>query len=1347
MANGNNPWLALSTYEEEHAYKFKGRETDTENLLTMLRQNDCVVCYAASGDGKSSLINAGLCPQMRKEGLFPIKLVFSAEEYKGEGLPLMSDGVTVDFDKLVLSKIEEGIETYRRWFIDKHKIEGDYHISFEIEEKYTNRDIPHSLWWKLRTETIQIPFGEYDFIPVLIFDQFEEFLRATWRKDFFKWLEMLCKDVCPDSSIRAEDADGIPSYKLFKLFFSLRFEYVAELDYWCSQMAYIPQVMQNRYFLKPLTKRCAKDIITQQDNYDKLNPIADKLVDYLSADSDTMDNDLDKPCVSPLFLSVVCSSLAEMSVNDFAKFTARFDSDLNAKRSFDKILEEFYKKSLKDAEIDDDDIDEVKDVLEEVLIDSKGHRARLSIDDVRLEKSLFVTKYLNKLIESRLIRSIPLYSNSKKDKEGKLSENESMLIEISHDCLTPLLVKDAQKRKLKKKLKNVRNCLFILALLVGMFWGLYELNMDHPIKEHAIISDDEYVGNKTLSTFDNDTLFINHSYIPRNAFRGNANIKTLYLGDSDTLRPYAFADCPNLSEVHLNGKNLIIGYGAFYNCFNLKTICFSDTCSIEKIDYQFGMPNLYRVVFDRNSSFIESFGKTVVVKDKREKKYAIDNRLTNKRTYNENYYDYDGIINVSITDTNTAQKDIYSNIDVVRFAEVIRVDDLKHYLNNSSKRKQDTRIVLESDFKDHPNHRLDISSIQDRIIDVRFPSVEIICLKEGNNDLNEMLTLFLAHQDSVPYYMSHKLEMSFDNPSLENVYFPQLQFIGTRSFSHSSIEFLELPEAIWTGTSSFLLCKKMREADMPKLLLAGFYSFAGCTMLEKFNAPELYAIFASCFKGCTNLKEINFPKVSMVGEGAFEDCIKLKYAYLPSLKTLGHSAFDGCESLQEIVVPMDIADSIMSNPHQYGIGFIYEKERQDSLVVLSSVRNIQSFNDDEINIDENCNTWIQKIIVGRNVKSIEGGWNNDDYKLIWLNSIDVSFYNDSYFQWRGNLLTNEGELELYAANNSSVYVPKIPRWKYSIPLGCDVERVFLLDASLLWNVYPSKDAQKRPVVYLPYGTEDIISKYSSNGKFESVQMMGFFETLYLRTEYATKGVIHKLFNDGFTSLLCLFYPLMLLFGSFYVIYNKYKKRLWKLGMTMMSMFLLVVVGVILWCFALSLESFDIKELSWGIIYAWASYLLLFIAMLSMSIKKLLSSIGFMVAIFSVFIINMSYISPDFYDSVTIEESCVIGLSMWTGPLLVLWGLYKTALFRDSEVDIQYLIKPNVKYILYLIAGFIYMLLWPQCISFGRFSLLVAILITLFGLSVVIVITTGILKRSNKMDVAFIKIRIEDKTKG
>ena len=237
----NNPWLALSTYEEIYIYKFKGRVQDTQNMLKMLQQNEYVICYAASGDGKSSLINAGVCPEMKKIGYYPIKIVFSSDEYERINIPQKEDN-KIDFDACILKKIEELTSQ----------------VNFEVEERFIS--LPSSLssilWWKLRTQTIQVPFGEFNYIPVLIFDQFEEILRAKWKNEFFAWLEEFSSDECPESIYNSiSNYERIPSQKKFKAIFSMRYEYVGELDYWCSQRYFIPQMMRGSRLLPRLSIR------------------------------------------------------------------------------------------------------------------------------------------------------------------------------------------------------------------------------------------------------------------------------------------------------------------------------------------------------------------------------------------------------------------------------------------------------------------------------------------------------------------------------------------------------------------------------------------------------------------------------------------------------------------------------------------------------------------------------------------------------------------------------------------------------------------------------------------------------------------------------------------------------------------------------------------------------------------------------------------------------------------------------------------------------------------------------------------------------------------------------------
>lgn len=489
MANNNNPWLALKTYEERDSDKFKGREKDSENMLRMLQQNDCVVCYAASGDGKSSLINAGLCPLMRKDGLFPLKIIFTTAEFEGRNIPMLPDGQHVDFDKFILSKIEKGIDDYQEWFIKKSNISADYTISFQRERKYSDLNISQILWWKLRTETIQIPFGEYDYIPVLIFDQFEEIFSAAWKADFFKWLEILMKDLCPDniSNGFGGDVDDLPNRKLFKTIFSMRYEYVGELDYWCSQRTYIPQIMHSRYFLKPLSRTQAISVIqTQTDNDEisfKLKENADIIVDNIIASS-SLDNKSDE--VPAIVLSLVCYVL-------FDEWSENENYSLNS-ISLNEIIYNYYRDKLKEIGV----LDNHRRVLEDVLISSQNTRLRIPVSDNRLQE-IGISNYLNgesNIVSNHLVK--------------KTNSNGEDYLEIIHDKLADAIYKKrSEERKSihKSKVfdtKKRRGYLFVVLLfsllLCGLtYWsispsnnnGLYTGNVDDAEKE-LIVYDNNY---------------------------------------------------------------------------------------------------------------------------------------------------------------------------------------------------------------------------------------------------------------------------------------------------------------------------------------------------------------------------------------------------------------------------------------------------------------------------------------------------------------------------------------------------------------------------------------------------------------------------------------------------------------------------------------------------------------------------------------------------------------------------------------------------------------------------------------------------------------------------------------
>ena len=444
MQNMANPWLALSTYEENNAKSFKGREGDTEKVVTMLQQNECVVCYAASGDGKSSLINAGVSPAIRNLGMFPVKISFTTNDYKAEGLPRRGDGC-IDFDKLITDKILDSIDTYAKDFKEKRNIKDDYVIRFEKESQYEESVLDVSLWWKLRTETIQVPYGEYDYIPVLIFDQFEEIFDASWKDQFFKWLESLCKDICPDDTAFRMGINP-PSRKLFKLLISLRYEYLAELDDWCSQKTFIPQIMQNRYYLRPLSRQQATAVITEQplkENSSEycttLNSIKDDILDYI--DQNKRDE------IEPVILSVLCYNLYIKASNNGGKLEKK---DLN-NYPLPHIIRDFYETEVgriipKKRQLQ---------FFEKKLVNEDGKRERIKTD--QLQQIEFDKDYRKRLEETHLIRISKI--------------NKDDYVELVHDTVANVI--DEKRLEVSKKKRILWSRIGLLLGFVCIFCFTY----------------------------------------------------------------------------------------------------------------------------------------------------------------------------------------------------------------------------------------------------------------------------------------------------------------------------------------------------------------------------------------------------------------------------------------------------------------------------------------------------------------------------------------------------------------------------------------------------------------------------------------------------------------------------------------------------------------------------------------------------------------------------------------------------------------------------------------------------------------------------------------------------------
>ncbi|MDE6278173.1 MAG: ATP-binding protein [Muribaculaceae bacterium] len=66
----SNPWLGLRTYREGEV--IYGRSEEIITLTGLVLRNTQTVVYGRSGIGKSSILNAGVFPRVRRQGVMPV---------------------------------------------------------------------------------------------------------------------------------------------------------------------------------------------------------------------------------------------------------------------------------------------------------------------------------------------------------------------------------------------------------------------------------------------------------------------------------------------------------------------------------------------------------------------------------------------------------------------------------------------------------------------------------------------------------------------------------------------------------------------------------------------------------------------------------------------------------------------------------------------------------------------------------------------------------------------------------------------------------------------------------------------------------------------------------------------------------------------------------------------------------------------------------------------------------------------------------------------------------------------------------------------------------------------------
>lgn len=336
-----DPYIGPRPFERGELDGFYGRDQEVSDLLSYITANRVVVLYAASGAGKTSLLNAGLIPELEEEG-FQVYRVTRVGGAVPEGVDInVIDNVYV-YNALIYWSDEDDDPTQY------------YNTTLEDYIQTTSPD-PQDY----DDDGLEDP-------RVIIFDQFEEifnFYPERWqdRERFFEQL-----------------AAALEADPLLRVILSLREDYIAPLDPYAR---ILPGRMQARFRLERLKEAEALGAIREPlkgTPYGYAEGVAEQLVVELrkqrieTANGETML--VEGEYIEPVQLQVVCQSLWRSLPDDTEVIN---EEHLRALGGVTQALSDFYQRNLRATleQVPSIRESQLRDWFEHKLITPAGTRA------------------------------------------------------------------------------------------------------------------------------------------------------------------------------------------------------------------------------------------------------------------------------------------------------------------------------------------------------------------------------------------------------------------------------------------------------------------------------------------------------------------------------------------------------------------------------------------------------------------------------------------------------------------------------------------------------------------------------------------------------------------------------------------------------------------------------------------------------------------------------------------------------------------------------------------------------------------------------------------------------------
>lgn len=370
----SNPYKELQSYTESDKDYFFGRKAEIEELFTRINKYNIVGLFGESGTGKTSIVNAGLIPNFKKEGFITISV----------------------------RCLDEPIKRVREELLKKLK---EKKIAAQLIEELAATDTFAHLIIQLKStvekENINI---------IIVIDQFEEiFTRAREEER-----EQLSKGIM--EALTLSPVKGAIYFLL-----SLREDYIGELWDW-AHLYNLEDAWIQMYRIKRLNEEKAFEAIVQPLHKLAIktnNNFVHQLISELKKIGDGL--------IYPPYLQIVCSELFEEYKNQNSAVKPFIEFGQNLYKGTDtteSIIANYLSESMLEGLTEGEKLD-AQNILD-LLTGTEGLRTFLDIEEI--SRYLNVTNANAQHVIEHLIR--------KKIVHPVVEDDEVTGYELVHDFLS-----------------------------------------------------------------------------------------------------------------------------------------------------------------------------------------------------------------------------------------------------------------------------------------------------------------------------------------------------------------------------------------------------------------------------------------------------------------------------------------------------------------------------------------------------------------------------------------------------------------------------------------------------------------------------------------------------------------------------------------------------------------------------------------------------------------------------------------------------------------------------------------------------------------------------------------------